>query len=63
MDEKLYAKDLAACPSVFCATRDDKAPLFSAEAVIDTSIKQVNLDDYKGKWVILFFYPSDFTFV
>lgn len=63
MDEKLYARDLAACPDVFCATRDDLAPLFIAEAVIDRKIKKVNLEDYKGKWVILFFYPSDFTFV
>jgi peroxiredoxin (alkyl hydroperoxide reductase subunit C) len=26
-------------------------------------IKKVNIDDYKGKWVVLFFYPADFTFV
>lgn len=63
MDEKIHAKDLAACPSVFCATRDDEAPVFSAEAVQGNSIKQINLEAYKGKWVILFFYPSDFTFV
>lgn len=63
MDGKLYAKDLAACPTVFCATRDDLAPLFTAEVVVDRSIRKINLDDYKGKWVILFFYPSDFTFV
>jgi len=63
MDEKLYAKDLSACQTVFCATRDDQAPLFTAEAVIDRSIKKISLEDYKGKWVILFFYPSDFTFV
>lgn len=25
--------------------------------------KEVNLKDYKGKWVVLFFYPRDFTFV
>jgi alkyl hydroperoxide reductase subunit AhpC len=39
------------------------APLFSAGAVIDGQISYVNLDDYKGKWVVLFFYPKDFTFV
>lgn len=63
MDEKLYAKDLSPCPTIFCATRDDQAPLFTAEAVVDRSIKTINLENYKGKWVILFFYPSDFTFV
>ncbi len=26
-------------------------------------IKKVHLSDYKGKWLILFFYPADFTFV
>ena len=25
--------------------------------------KEISLDDYKGKWVVLFFYPHDFTFV
>ncbi len=25
--------------------------------------KEVKLSDYKGKWVVLFFYPLDFTFV
>jgi alkyl hydroperoxide reductase subunit AhpC len=63
MEEKLYAKDLAGCPAVYCSTRDDQAPLFTAEALIDGNIQKINLEDYKGKWVILFFYPSDFTFV
>ncbi|KIY21498.1 alkyl hydroperoxide reductase [Mesobacillus subterraneus] len=48
---------------MFCANLDDQAPLFSAEAIIDGDIKKMNLEDYRGKWVILFFYPSDFTFV
>ena len=26
-------------------------------------IKKINLNDYRGKWLILFFYPGDFTFV
>ena len=26
-------------------------------------IKKVKLSDYKGKWLILFFYPADFTFI
>jgi alkyl hydroperoxide reductase subunit AhpC len=29
----------------------------------DGSFKEVKLSDYKGKWVVLFFYPLDFTFV
>lgn len=40
------------------------APLFTAKAVVDGGeFKEVSLSDYKGKWVILFFYPADFTFV
>lgn len=40
------------------------APQFTADAVFDGGeIKKINLSDYKGKWVVLFFYPLDFTFV
>lgn len=41
-----------------------EAPVFGAQAVMeDGSIKEVKLSDYKGKYVVLFFYPLDFTFV
>jgi peroxiredoxin 2/4 len=41
-----------------------KAPDFKATAVMeDGSFKQVSLSDFKGKKVLLFFYPLDFTFV
>lgn len=40
------------------------APQFSADAVFDGGeTKNISLSDYKGKWVVLFFYPLDFTFV
>jgi peroxiredoxin 2/4 len=39
------------------------APDFSADAVVGGEFKKVGLADYKGKWVVLFFYPLDFTFV
>lgn len=39
------------------------APQFSAEALIGEEFKTVKLADFKGKWVCLFFYPLDFTFV
>jgi NADH-dependent peroxiredoxin subunit C len=29
----------------------------------DDAVKKVRLSDYKGKWLVLFFYPADFTFV
>ncbi|MBT4376916.1 peroxiredoxin [archaeon] len=39
------------------------APTFNAEAFHEGQIKKISLEDYKGKWTILFFYPADFTFV
>tara|TARA_B100000212_G_C27334497_1_gene516235 strand:- start:372 stop:1016 length:645 start_codon:yes stop_codon:yes gene_type:complete len=40
------------------------APEFKTQAVMpDNSIQEVKLSDYKGKKVVLFFYPLDFTFV
>lgn len=40
-----------------------EAPKFVLEAFHDGKIKKINLEDYRGKWVVLFFYPADFTFV
>ena len=39
------------------------APKFKAQAAIGSDIKEIALSDYSGKWVLLFFYPLDFTFV
>ncbi|MBI3019172.1 MAG: peroxiredoxin [Deltaproteobacteria bacterium] len=39
------------------------APEFKGQAVVGKEFKEVKLSDYKGKWVVLFFYPLDFTFV
>ncbi|MDH5474090.1 MAG: peroxiredoxin [Cyclobacteriaceae bacterium] len=42
-----------------------KAPDFTAQAVINGGeiVSEFSLSDYKGKYVVLFFYPKDFTFV
>ncbi|MGA1862517.1 peroxiredoxin [Deferribacter thermophilus] len=40
-----------------------QAPLFEADAVYKKEFTKVKLEDYRGKWVVLFFYPLDFTFV
>ena len=42
---------------------NQKAPEFSAKAFHENQIKDINLSSYKGKWVVLFFYPADFTFI
>jgi alkyl hydroperoxide reductase subunit AhpC len=40
-----------------------EAPDFTATAVVNEEFKQIKLSDYRGKYVVLFFYPLDFTFV
>ena len=39
------------------------APDFEANAYVNGEFKLIKLSDYKGKWVVLCFYPGDFTFV
>ncbi|MCY3537623.1 MAG: peroxiredoxin [Synechococcus sp. SB0662_bin_45] len=39
------------------------APDFTATAVFDQEFQEVKLSQYRGKYVVLFFYPLDFTFV
>lgn len=39
------------------------APAFKGTAVVNGVFKDISLADYKGKYVVLFFYPLDFTFV
>src|SRR3954470_23540867 len=40
-----------------------EAPDFTADAVVNGEFKTVRLSDYRGQYVVLFFYPLDFTFV
>ena len=40
-----------------------KAPDFSAPAYHNGEFTNVQLSEYLGKWVVLCFYPGDFTFV
>lgn len=35
------------------------APGFKVQAVVDGAFKEVSLSDYKGKYLVLFFYPLD----
>lgn len=39
------------------------APEFTASAVVNHSFEDISLSQYKGKYVVLFFYPLDWTFV
>jgi len=40
-----------------------QAPDFAATAVVDQEFKDITLSQFRGKYVVLFFYPLDFTFV
>ncbi|KAH9981797.1 peroxiredoxin [Russula compacta] len=44
-------------------TIQNPAPAFTVSAFVDGAFKEVSLSDYIGQWVILMFYPLDFTFV
>jgi len=39
------------------------APEFTAPGYYNGKFMNFNLSEYKGKWVLLCFYPGDFTFV
>lgn len=42
---------------------NQKIPDFKLEAYCQDRVKKIKLSDYKGMWLILFFYPADFTFI
>ena len=47
-----------------CTLVTKEAPNFAAQAVMpDGSFAELKLSSYRGKYVVLFFYPLDFTFV
>ena len=39
------------------------APTFKAPAVVNNELGEIDLASFKGKYVVLLFYPADFTFV
>lgn len=41
----------------------EPAPEFSGKAVVNGAIKSISMNDYKDKYIVLLFYPMDFTFV
>jgi len=41
----------------------EKAPVFKAQAYVQGKIRPINTEEMLGKWVVLCFYPGDFTFV
>ncbi len=49
--------------SVMCVQVGQKAPSFNMQGIFHGEIRDIHLEDYAGKWVVLFFYPLDFSFV
>ncbi len=49
--------------SIMTARVGQKAPEFDAPAYYKGKFTSVKLSDFAGKWVLLCFYPGDFTFV
>jgi hypothetical protein len=49
--------------NVMTARVGQKAPDFTAPAYYKGGFGQVKLSDFAGKWILLCFYPGDFTFV
>jgi len=39
------------------------APDFELSAFFGGGFKNIKLSDYKGKWIVICFYPGDFTYV
>ncbi|KAB7505685.1 Thioredoxin-dependent peroxide reductase, mitochondrial [Armadillidium nasatum] len=63
---KLYNPSLryiSSTPSLLSASVTQNAPNFQGQAVINAEFKEISLNSYKGKYLVLFFYPLDFTFV
>ena len=56
-------ENLAEEQKMLTAKVGTKAPDFEAPAYYRGDFTQVKLSDFLGKWVLLCFYPGDFTFV
>ncbi len=50
-------------PTIPIARVGKPAPDFEASAYVGGQFENIRLSDYKGQWVVLCFYPGDFTFV
>ena len=62
-DDSLKDKSKTGEKSMIMVRVGGKAPDFEAPAYHKGRFVNVKLSDYQGKWVLLCFYPGDFTFV
>jgi hypothetical protein len=57
------ASSTVTAPPIIRARVGQPAPDFEASAFVAGGFKNIKLSDYRGKWVVMCFYPGDFTFV
>ena len=62
-NEKMMSFDECCGMCAPCAKVGRPAPDFKAKAYQKGKFVDIKLSDFRGKWVVLFFYPLDFTFV
>uniref|UniRef100_UPI0037E752B7 thioredoxin-dependent peroxide reductase, mitochondrial n=1 Tax=Semicossyphus pulcher TaxID=241346 RepID=UPI0037E752B7 len=63
IDPALQRACFSTCTSKWVPAVTQPAPAFKATAVHNGEFKEMSLADFKGKYLVLFFYPLDFTFV
>jgi len=57
------SRQIHVTPRALAAAVTKPAPDFKGMAVVDGDFQEISLDSFKGKYLVLFFYPLDFTFV
>lgn len=64
MDMETDFCDCVNCTELLPPMVGQKAPVFEElQSYHQGEFKKISLHDYKGKWLVLFFYPRDFTFI
>lgn len=63
MDKKVAKDEVIKELPPICPLIGRKLPDMELEAYQNDEIKKISLSDYKGRWLVLIFYPADFTFV
>ncbi len=63
LEETIIHEEILKEANQFMIKVGKPAPDFTAPAFYEGKFSNITLSDYKGKWVVLCFYPGDFTFV
>ena len=63
LTNQTFARTFSLSKQLEAARVQHPAPDFKGTAVVNGDFKEIQLADFKGKYLVLFFYPLDFTFV